>query len=199
MSYEPITWDCGDVITAEKLNNMERGISEVNENYVPTEWQCGDIFTAERLNKMEQGIANASGGETITVEPLSVTANDTYTAPSGSAYSPVTVNVESDFSTAEVQITIQHSASGTVVFEGLPYIYNNQVLYTNPTNGGTYTVPLYKGLAQCEVAEGAGSANAIESITVSGNATKNGTTVLIRGNCSITVELRISKSSKGDE
>lgn len=34
-----------------------------------------------------------SGG--ITVEPLSVTANGTYTAPAGKAYSPVTVNVPS--------------------------------------------------------------------------------------------------------
>ena len=33
------------------------------------------------------------GGSSVIVEPLSVTANDTYTAPTGSAYSPVTVNV----------------------------------------------------------------------------------------------------------
>lgn len=33
------------------------------------------------------------GGSSIDVEPLSVTANGTYTAPSGTAYSPVTVNV----------------------------------------------------------------------------------------------------------
>lgn len=31
--------------------------------------------------------------ETVVVEPLSVSSNDTYTAPSGKAYSPVTVNV----------------------------------------------------------------------------------------------------------
>lgn len=33
------------------------------------------------------------GGGGVTVEPLSVTENDVYTAPSGKAYSPVTVNV----------------------------------------------------------------------------------------------------------
>lgn len=33
------------------------------------------------------------GGGSITVEPLTVTENDTYTAPEGKAYSPVTVNV----------------------------------------------------------------------------------------------------------
>ena len=37
--------------------------------------------------------ARAQGGAGATVEPLSVTANGTYTAPEGTAYSPVTVNV----------------------------------------------------------------------------------------------------------
>lgn len=36
---------------------------------------------------------SGGGGSSVTVEPLSVTSNGTYTAPSGSAYSPVTVNV----------------------------------------------------------------------------------------------------------
>lgn len=35
----------------------------------------------------------SSGSGDVTVRPLSVTANGTYTAPSGTAYSPVTVNV----------------------------------------------------------------------------------------------------------
>lgn len=33
------------------------------------------------------------GGSGINVEPLTATENKTYTAPSGNAYSPVTVNV----------------------------------------------------------------------------------------------------------
>ncbi len=50
---------------------------------------------------------NRGGGGDITVEPLSVTENDTYIAPTGKAYSPVTVNVSggggsSDFSIAHV-------------------------------------------------------------------------------------------------
>ena len=62
MAYTPNEWACGDTLTAEKLNNIERGISEMNSEYVPTEWQCGDTITAEKLNKIEQGIANAGGG-----------------------------------------------------------------------------------------------------------------------------------------
>lgn len=45
------------------------------------------------------------GGGDITVESLTVTENGTYTAQEGKAYSPVTVNVASDFSTAEVTVT----------------------------------------------------------------------------------------------
>lgn len=36
----------------------------------------------------------AKGGESIIVTALNVTENDTYTAPSGTAYTPVTVNVQ---------------------------------------------------------------------------------------------------------
>lgn len=28
MAYEPTNWVCGDVVTADKLNNMEEGIQE---------------------------------------------------------------------------------------------------------------------------------------------------------------------------
>ena len=31
-------------------------------SYTPTEWQCGDTITAEKMNKIEQGIANSGGG-----------------------------------------------------------------------------------------------------------------------------------------
>ena len=62
MAYEPNEWSCGDTVTAEKLNAMERGISDMNADYVPTEWVCGDVITAEKLNHMEQGIANGCEG-----------------------------------------------------------------------------------------------------------------------------------------
>ena len=31
-------------------------------SYEPTVWQCGDTITAEKLNKLEQGVANSGGG-----------------------------------------------------------------------------------------------------------------------------------------
>ena len=46
------------------------------------------------------GKASGGGGD-ITVESLSVTQNDTYTAPSGKAYSPVVVNVPNSYAAAD--------------------------------------------------------------------------------------------------
>ena len=40
------------------------------------------------------GVKIVGTGESVEVEPLSVTANGVYSAPTGTAYSPVTVNVE---------------------------------------------------------------------------------------------------------
>lgn len=62
MAYTPTDWKCGQTVTVEKLNNIERGVAEVNSEYTPTTWQCGDVITAEKMNKIEQGIANAGGG-----------------------------------------------------------------------------------------------------------------------------------------
>ena len=47
-------------------------------------------------------IAKNGGGSSITVEPLTVTANGTQTAPSGKAYSPVTVNVPNSYKDSDI-------------------------------------------------------------------------------------------------
>ncbi|MBP5580653.1 MAG: hypothetical protein J6X85_02485, partial [Ruminococcus sp.] len=58
------------------------------------------------------------GGSDITVEPLSVTANDTYTAPSGKAYTPVTVNVQSSaLDTIDAVDYVTTSDNGAVGFD----------------------------------------------------------------------------------
>lgn len=50
-------------------------------------------------------VTMSTGGGDITVEALSVTANGTYTAPSGKAYSPVEVDVEPNLQTLSKTIT----------------------------------------------------------------------------------------------
>lgn len=56
---------------------------------LPTPMTREEIYLNEIATKMQ------GGGSSVTVEPLSVTANGTYTAETGKAYSPVTVNVPS--------------------------------------------------------------------------------------------------------
>lgn len=92
MAYEPTDWICGEDITADALNKLERGVAEVLDGYVPTVWSDDDIITADRMNKLEQGVADAFS-RAITVESLDVTENGIYSASSGHAYSPVSVSV----------------------------------------------------------------------------------------------------------
>ena len=54
------------------------------------------------LQKIQGG-----GGSSVTIQPLSVTENGTTTAPSGTAYSPVTVNVPNPNSTRVITGTLE--------------------------------------------------------------------------------------------
>lgn len=78
-------------VVAELEANKEVSI-DVSQYSTPVE-----ITPSSGKNGMEKTTVTLSnipsGG--VTVEPLSVTANGTYTAPAGKAYSPVTVNVPS--------------------------------------------------------------------------------------------------------
>lgn len=67
------------------------------------------------LDELTSGGGSEGGGD-ITVEALSVTENGTYTAEAGKAYSPVTVNVPSDFSKGTVSITDNRTAGDPITF-----------------------------------------------------------------------------------
>ena len=96
----------------------------------------------ETLQKLEDAIS----GEPVEVVELSVTENDTYTAPSGKAYSPVVVNVSggsSDFSTAEVTIVNSNNIECKLAFPIL--ITENGATYINSyidAHTGDYTIVL---------------------------------------------------------
>lgn len=104
----------------------------------------------------QQGYINLDdeAGGSITVEPLSVTTNATYTAPAGKAYSPVTVNVSGggggDFTMAE--LTVENGATTEYILV-VPYI-DNDIMYSYISSTDlpyqvqkTITIPLYKGQA----------------------------------------------------
>lgn len=66
----------------------------------------------------------------VTVEPLTVTENDTYTAPEGKAYSPVTVNVSSgtlDVGALQAYTTIIYSSNEQQYFSSSNYMDVRQI------------------------------------------------------------------------
>lgn len=58
-----------------------------------------------RLEQYLAHIAENGGGSSITIEPLTLTQNGTQIAPSGKAYSPVTVNVPQPSGTKNITIS----------------------------------------------------------------------------------------------
>jgi len=85
------------------------------------------------LTRMEQYlayIAENGGGSSITVEPLTVTSNGTQTAPSGKAYSPVTVNVPQPSGTKNITI----SQNGTTTENVEDYASVSISTNVQPTN-----------------------------------------------------------------
>lgn len=73
------------LITRSKLDALANTISTKSGATLPL-----------TLDEMDAAVRSISGGGSVTVEALSVTANGTYAAPSGTAYSPVTVNVPAE-------------------------------------------------------------------------------------------------------
>lgn len=61
-------------------------------------------------------LPSTGGGGNITVEALSVTQNGTYTAPTGKAYSPVTVNVSGGGGGGIATATLTYSAQNSTPF-----------------------------------------------------------------------------------
>lgn len=80
MAYEPTTWNCGDTITAEKLNKLENGLAEC----------CGggsaDVgYTCEYVTLTEETVTTAEDGGWIY-------ADLSYTTPIEAATIRVTFN-----------------------------------------------------------------------------------------------------------
>lgn len=96
-----------------------------------------DILLAKQLS-------GGGGGGDITVESLSVTANGTYSAPSGKAYSPVVANVPNSYTASD---------EGKVVSSGALVAQTSQTIDTN----GTYDTTL-KDEIVVNVSGGGGSA-----------------------------------------
>ena len=78
------------------------------------------------------------GGEQITVESLTATENKTYTAPTGKAYSPVTVNVPNTYSASDEGKVV---SSGTLVSQTSATKTQNGIYDTTTNNEIIVNVP----------------------------------------------------------
>lgn len=75
--------------TTYKVSDMADAIASIPE--AGGDYDVVSIDNGDGTQDIQ--ITYAEGGGGVTIEPLSVTENGTYTAPSGQAYTPVTVNV----------------------------------------------------------------------------------------------------------
>ncbi len=74
MSYEKYNWEVGDILTSNRLNNIQEGIDNMSSSYQKTIWVDGDIITAQKLNNIENqlnrldDIWSGGSGDSIPVE-----------------------------------------------------------------------------------------------------------------------------------
>ena len=83
MSYEPTSWQTGDVVTAEKLNKLENGVagSSSSENLIATlTYNSADSYFT--LDKSWQDIKNAldAGGIVVAKETYNEESSDSVSA-----------------------------------------------------------------------------------------------------------------------
>ena len=83
----------------------------------------GTVPANKNMANLASAIGSISSGSSTTVTPLSVTENGTYTAPTGTAYSPVTVNVSGSESA------------------GIPREVSSAGMYRMPSDNFTFSLP----------------------------------------------------------
>ena len=133
--------------------------------------------------------AHDTPGSDISVEPLSVTANGTYTAPEEKAYSPVTVNVpqttvESLSVTENDTYTAPDGKAYSPVTVNVP---QTTIESKSITENGTYTAPSGKAYTPITV-NVPQSTVTVQSLT----ATENGTYTAPSGNAYSPVTVNVS-------
>lgn len=89
--------------------------------------------TEEKLtfpNGFVQGIQNIETADSLEVIPLTISANDTYTAPEGQAYSPITVDVPNP-SNGTIEITENGTVDVTNYASAKVNVLTNPDMYKN--------------------------------------------------------------------
>lgn len=151
---------------------------------------AGDSVEFEPDDRLEYWLNEIAESVTV-VEQLNVTENDTYTAPSGKAYSPVVVNVaggSSDYSTATVTVA-GRSILGTFPLcldlsgQGAPIDYVLSI-GEREYSVGEFQIALWKGNATASFAPKFTG----QTVSISGDITLvQDNQYIISGDCTITV------------
>lgn len=180
MSYIKTEWDNGDIITAEKLNNVESGIEEINVSYEKTTWETGDTITAEKLNNIETGIEEAGSSDFTTAE---VTIHFTF-EECADDLTNVVCNVPNGLTNSGIMMAMQSAMSN---------------INAGATSADfTYTMALYKNSTSIVVAWVNVVADDVRlqfdyggTVTATGNATVgvDNISVTVTGDCTITIPL----------
>ena len=55
-NYSKTTWQDNDIIEADNLNNIEQSINQINNEYTPHTWVDDEEITAEKLNNINTSI-----------------------------------------------------------------------------------------------------------------------------------------------
>lgn len=134
----------------------------VSEDAIHMTGEVGN-YRFVRDSSKDLSIWEASGD--VTVEPLTVTENGTYTAPSGKAYTPVTVNVPSG-----VKLCAYYENDDGGSYYGKSFW---SVTDLTPTAGASGTIPLIFA----DLSEN-GETNAVENVPY----TSDGTYITVYGN-----------------
>lgn len=105
---------------ATELQNLNDNILDA---YTAVQGKGGTVPANKNMANLATAIGSISTGSSTTITPLSVTENGTYTAPTGTAYSPVTVNV----------------SGGESI--GIPREVSSGGIYQMPVNNFTFSLP----------------------------------------------------------
>lgn len=128
MSYTPNTWQNGDIISAEKLNNMEQGIANAGSEIptiVFTYDQTGNYYTCSWTVQELTALITAQDFSFTIVKVIVVDEGDeliNYFIPSRSARDTLTCGAYGNFI-----INIGQTPTLTVLMQSGPtnYVYNS--------------------------------------------------------------------------
>ena len=141
-----------------------------------------DTYKPSEMSGAILAIPTGGGGGDITVESKSITANGEYTAPSGKAYSPVTVNVPNSYTAGD---------EGKVVSNGALVI---QTAHAEVTSNGTIDTTLNNSVVvNVSGGGGSGAISVVDTPDAAGGTVRTITAVDISDTTAVAADVASGK------